>query len=357
MLDDGASSRSVIDVVGSLVGVQAQDQLAAALSIRARGPGLTRGDVEGAWRDGSLVLMWSLRGTRHYHLAGDVRWLLNLLGPVFATPGRRARQLGIAGEVGDKAVAMLCRRLASDGPLTRPQVKEFLAPYGVDPTGQAPIHILHRAALEGLICMVPGSEGEESYVLLDDWVPKTTSRDVDVAAAELAHRYLRTFAPATPADFAAWSGLPRAVVNRAWASIAAGIVEVASPTGTTWLMREHASRLNELGGRSPVRMVGGFDTILLGYADRRLHLAEQHARSVNAGGGLIRPVVLDDGRVVATWALRRRGRRQHVEITPFGSSMPDTKHDVDNIARFLNIDSLSVVVEQFLQPVDGSDQR
>ncbi len=330
-----------VSVVHRVVGIQAQDAMAAALSIRPRGSRLVLADVDRAVAEGSIVLTWTLRGTRHYHAAADVRWLVSLFGPVFGRPGRRARQLGIDSEVGERAVRALRLALADRGPLTRPEVRDLLAPLGVDPSGQAPVHVLFRAACEGVLCVVPGlrAQGGERYVPLDDWVPPgagpdpatAAAGDPATAAAELARRYLATFGPATPADLAAWSGLPAGVVRDAWSSIAGDLVEVAGPDGWWWVLRDRAGLLDE-AGPAPVRMLGGYDTFLLGYADRGLHLPPGHAPSVNAGGGIVRPVVLDDGRVVATWRLDRRRRP---EISPFPGERPDTAAEAADIARFL----------------------
>jgi hypothetical protein len=50
--------------------VQAQDEAAAGLAMRARGRGVVAEDVRAALIDTrSLVLTWSLRGTRHIHRA------------------------------------------------------------------------------------------------------------------------------------------------------------------------------------------------------------------------------------------------------------------------------------------------
>ena len=164
LLSGQPRTRAVEDVVGAMVGVQAQDAVAAALAIRARSRGLMAADVDRAREDGRVVLTWSLRGTRHLHRAEDVRSLVALLGPRFLRPSRRAEQLGIAGAVGDRAVQALHDALAADGPLTRDDVKARLTPLGVDPSGQATIHVVARAALEGVLCVLPG----ERYALLDD---------------------------------------------------------------------------------------------------------------------------------------------------------------------------------------------
>ncbi|MBA2750935.1 MAG: winged helix DNA-binding domain-containing protein [Actinobacteria bacterium] len=355
-----SGSRSATAVVSALVGIQAQDPGAAALSLRARTSGLVTGDVDAALGDErSLVLTWSLRGTRHLHAGSDVRWLVALLGPKFARPGRRAEQLGIAGDIGDNAVRVVRDELASGGPLTRPEVKERLAVHGVDPSGQAAIHVLHRAALEGILCVVPGCVvpgcvipgwgTEERYVLLDDWVEPAPAIDRDQAAVLLARRYLASFGPASPADFAAWSGLGVGVARRAWAELGGALTEVSVPGGRSWLLADQwndlAAAVHEPG---PLRLLGGFDNLLLGYADRGSLLDPEHSGRVNAGGGLIRPTVLADGQVIGTWAHRRSRRPDRVEVETFRPLRVDEtealEQEVVDVSRFLGTRPLTTDV-------------
>ena len=336
LLDDHPPA-DVEAVVAAVAGIQAQDVTAAAMSIRARSPGLALADLARAVREERrLVLTWSMRGTRHLHPAADVRWLLKVFGPVFGRPGRRAEQLGIAGASGDRAVATLRDALAAEGMLTRPQVKERLAAVGVDVSAQAPAHLLRRAALEGVLCILPDPHGEERYVLLDDWLPPpdVPSREEALALPEahlkalgvLASRYLHAFGPATVADFRAWSGLPATQAELGWSAVTARADRPAEPGDAPAAPR-----------RCPVRLTGGFDTLLLGYADRSLHLAPEHARRVNAGGGLVRPVVLDDGIVVATWRYVRG--TDTVEVIPFQAlsrrALDGIEREVGEVGAFL----------------------
>jgi hypothetical protein len=312
--------------------------------VRARVPGAVVDDVHEALRTGELVLVWSLRGTRHVHPAADVRWLVGLLGPVFGRPAARARQLGIDGAVGEEAVAALHEGLAG-GPLTRAEVRELLAPVGVDPEGQAAVHVLHRAACEGVLVVVPDPDGDERYARFDDVVPADPDPPAspEDAAGRLARRHVAAFGPATPDDFATWSGLPRALARAGWAAAAAGpeLAEVATPTGPAWVSAPVAAALDEGAGPAPLRLLGGFDALLLGYADRSLHLPAAQARAVNAGGGMVRPVVVDDGRVVATWKLRRRGRRREVDLAPLPGGPPidggALGAELTDVGRFLGL--------------------
>ncbi len=322
------AARAVDEVVGRLVGVQAQDATAAALAVRARSRGLVAADVDAARDDRRVVLTWSLRGTRHLHRAEDVRWLVGLVGPAFLTPSKRAEQLGIGGATGDRAVRVLRDALAAEGPLTRDEVKARLAPHGVDPSGQAAIHVIARAALEGLLCVLPG----ERYVLLDDWLGPADGTSPAPAAGELARRYLSAFGPASPADFAAWTGLGLPAARREWAAVADDVVEVAP---TSWLLAADGDRAAAAARRpGPVRLVGAFDFLLLAYADRRLHLSPDHARLVNPGGGMVKALVVDDGRVVGTWS-RPAGR---VDVRPFEeSSAANVEREAEDVRRFLDV--------------------
>jgi hypothetical protein len=299
--------------------------------------------VADAWSsNGPLVLTWSLRGTRHLHDHDDVRWLLSIFGPTYAAGApARNRQLGIAGAAGDRAVRAVRDALRRRGPLTRPQVKEVLARRGLDVSGQAPIHLLRRAALEGVLCVVPDLGDRETYVLLDERVPASKLPAREAALAELARRYLRGYGPATPADLATWSGIGRREADSAWAAIASELAEVTTPTGAMWILKGSSRTVAAaVGSPAPVRLLPAFDTLLLGYADRTLFVPTRYARRVNAGGGMIRPTILTDDGVVGTWSLHRdRDRSARVEVDPFARLAPDVRDGIDrealSIVRFV----------------------
>ena len=229
--------------------------------------------------------------------------------------------------------------LAADGPLTRRELAERLAEHGVDPSGQAPIHVIRRAALEGQVCVVPGAGGKERYALLDHWIGgRPASAAPPDASAELARRYLAAFGAATPADFATWSGLAIGAARAAWDAIADELTEVTTSAGPSWILSRSA---NGPSRATPLRLVGGFDTFLLGYADRSLHVSPTDARRINAGGGIIRPAVVADGRVIGTWACRRQ-RGDRIDVDPFRPFTTDERSALEreaaDVGRFLGTD-------------------
>jgi hypothetical protein len=235
-----------------------------------------------------------MRGTLHLVAAEDLPLMLSIFGPLHIARGQtRLTQLGLPPQAAVRSTEHAASILADEGPVTRHELAERLRARGVpvDPKGQAPIHVVRRAALAGVLCEAGVRGREELYGSIDPGpLPER-----DTALVELARRYAAAHAPATRDDFAAWSGLPAADVRRAW--VEPGPAAGEPPEG-------------------PLRLLPAFDEWLLGWASRDLVLPPEHARRAAPGGGIIRPVAIADGRVVATWRLDRRARR--VELDAFG---------------------------------------
>ncbi|HEY4459930.1 MAG TPA: winged helix DNA-binding domain-containing protein [Pseudonocardiaceae bacterium] len=314
-------AESVLDVVETIVAVQAQDVRPARLAIRVRSTGLVAADVDKACRDAIVVRTWLMRGTLHMVRAADVRWLLRVFGKRNADKyaGRR-RQLGLDEDLCNRALAALPTVLR-DGPMERARIVEALAEDGVivDPTGQAPPHLLMLAASTGLICRGPETDRDEpTYVLLDDWVPPADDDPLD-DLRNLATRYVAGYGPTGPADLATWSGLPLGTARCAFAD--AAIAESDPPTTPP---------------TNSVRLLGHFDNYLLGYRSREPIVDPAHDKQVQTGGGFIMPTVLVDGRAVATWRTTPRG---DIYLEPFGTLtepvLRGVRDEVADIGRFL----------------------
>jgi hypothetical protein len=86
-----------------------------------------------------------------------------------------------------------------------------------------------------------------------------------------------------------------------------------------------------------VKLLPAFDTYLLGYASREAVLPPAYARRIHPGGGIIRPSVLLNGRVVGSWTLSRPKRSILVtEFEPLGSDARlSLEAELADVQRFL----------------------
>ncbi|TME06228.1 MAG: winged helix DNA-binding domain-containing protein [Chloroflexi bacterium] len=341
----------VAQVVKDLCGIQAQDASAAALAIRVRSTGLLNDDVERARvQERSVIRTWGQRGTLHLLATEDLDWLLPLFSPVFIAGNRRRYvELGLDEDILARGVRAIYAVLAKKGPLTRDELIEQLATHDIRLTGQARPYLIWHAALKGLICLGPDRGAKPTYVLLSDWVGQghqVHSLSQESAHAELARRYLKAYSPATPEDLAAWSGMPMSTTRAAWQRIADQRIEVEIADRPAWMLKTYASWLDEPPIDAPVvRLLPGFDTYLLGYKKRDLLLPPQHAKRINAGGGLLKPTLLVNGRVVGTWKSKRQKNRLDVLLEPFDQLAPEVQPGVEaevaDLGRFLGVQTTS----------------
>ncbi len=346
LLDRTKPGVSPGDIVRRVCGVQAQEISSAALALRARAVGLTSDDVhEARVGERSVVRTWAMRGTLQLLASGDVGWLLPLVASR-SLPGARRRlaQHGFRDDALAKAVPLLEKMLTEEEPLTRSEVTERLACRGIGTEGQAAYHLIRLAALEGLVCMGPDRGGESTFVLLRDWLGPQSTLEGEAALAELACRYLSAYGPATPEDMAAWSGLRLTETRKAWRLIAGRLSEVDVGTRKMWALHSQDFRLRPEGF---VRLLPRYDNYLLGHRSRDFAVDLRYAREVHPGGGLLRPVALVDGRVIAVWGSKRRGAKLTITVRPFDRLDPGVEKELEaettDLGRFLSMSTGLVI--------------
>ncbi len=343
-LHQKASSGGLAEVVRSLGGVNAQSVPAMMLSLRARIRGLELADVERAIENRTLVRTWAMRGTIHLIDSNDLGWMVSLLGPFILAKGRRRRlELGLDNEKISRSMEVIGTILADERPLTRDALTKALIDHGIgiERKTQAPYHLIAYAALKGLICIGPDSpRGEQTYCLVSEWVGKLKAMPDEESLAELAIRYLRGYGPASPQDFSAWSGLPMADARKGWklAGDREALQEIRVSDRT---LRSPESLYQSLEkpahGCRVVNLLPAFDTLVLGYADRKCLVPEKYMSEVYHGGQTV-PVVLVDGLAAGVWRYERRGRKMYIMVSPFESFDGTTRElineEAEDIGRF-----------------------
>ncbi len=303
------------DVVARLGAVQAQDFPGALWSIGLRLPGCTIDEIERAIAEKAIVRSWSLRGTLHIVAAEDLEWILALTAPrIIARSARRYRELNLDEEIFAKSDNVLSRALRGGRQLMRAEVNDALREAGINPDGQRSYHILNRLGLERRICFGSMRGRQHTFVLFDEWQPRSRELTHDEALAELALRYFSSRGPATLQDFVWWSGLTVRDARTAIAAVEAELNEISinekrylGPPGTS----------PPLKNRPSIDLLPGFDEYLLGYKDRTAAIDTAHAKKVASSNGMFRPTILVEGRVVGLWKSTFQKDALHVTLKPF----------------------------------------
>lgn len=317
------------EVVRWLGAIQAQDYLGALWTIGLRMNQATEAAIEQAVADRTIIRTWPMRGTLHFVAPEDARWMLNLLTPpVIARTAARHRQLELDEAVFARSKDLLVAALQGGKQLTREEMYAVLERGKISATGQRGYHILVQLAQEGLICWGPRSGKQQTFVLLDEWVPQSRQLDRDEALAAVATRYFTGHGPATLHDFMWWTGL-KAADARTALDLAAGQLAQDSMDGKSYWMALDSPALP-----SPppsAYLLPGFDEYLLGYTDRGAALAPQDAPKIHPGGnGVFSPTIVVDGRVVGSWKRTLKKRAVTIEFDPF---RPFTDAEQDAIAE------------------------
>jgi hypothetical protein len=327
----GPPGRDAVTVAQRLLAVQAQDPRAARLAVRARTRGVSASDVDRALtEDRSLLITWLARGTLHLVAAEDYPWLQVLMTPQLrAGCGRRLAQESVSPADADRAVALIVTTIGDQGPCTRAELRDVLERAGIPVAGQALVHILFRASIDGWIVRGPIVGGDHAFVLVRDWLPELSPADAvdrESALAELARRYLAGHAPASERDLARWAGVALRDARAALTAIAGSI----RAEGDQLELRDRA----RLAPLPPPRLLGGFEPTLVGWSSREWILGAHDAAIVT--GGIFRGFALVDGRATATWTLDRG----EVVLAPFeqlsGDVVAALEADGGEVLRFLS---------------------
>ena len=307
--------------VAWLGALQAQDYLGSLWAIGLRLTSATEQRVEQALAERAIVRTWPMRGTLHFVAWQDVRWLLALLTRrVIAQTAARYRQLELDDATFARSKAVFANVLQGGKQLTRAEMSQALEQANIATAGQRGYHILVRSAQDGLICFGAPRGKQQTFTLLDEWIPPTNELTRDEALAALAQRYFTSHGPALLTDFAWWSGLPikeaRVGVELAKAQLAQATIQ-----GQTYWFSP-APPISA-GHALPIHLLPGFDEYMLGYTNRSASLDPIHAQKIQPGGnGVFSPTIVIDGQVAGTWKRTFKQGAVLIELAPFRPLTP-----------------------------------
>lgn len=286
------------DVVRSLGAVQAQDYLGALWAVGLRTRKATEVSVEDAMARRGIVRTWPMRGTLHFVAAEDARWMLRLLTPrVIASVAGRHRQLELDGAVFRRAARAAEQALVGGKQLRRDALYAVWNSAGIATDGSRGLHVLGYLAHTGLLCFGPRTGKQHTITLLEEWVPTARTLERDEALGELARRYFASHGPATIHDFAWWSGLTVTDARAGLDQVKSHFVREVLDGRDYWAPSGSSGRVSA----GTAYLLPAWDEFTVAYRHRGDILDAAHARHVNAGGGILKPVMVIGGRVVGTW--------------------------------------------------------
>lgn len=329
----GNPAKDPSQVVNTLGALQAQDYMQAvwALGLRTRSSSLS--EVEQAIAGREILLTWSIRGTLHFVPPEDVKWMLQLCAPrLLTSAGRRLAQLELEDEALERCRKIIYNALRGGKCMSRPDLLQLLEDGGIRTTSQRGYHILWHCAYHGLICFGPLSGKQQTFVLLDEWIPDFRELAFDESVAELARRYFTSHGPATAHDFAWWSGLTLKDARAGLDAIKGELVVYKIHGCEYWMPNSPAA----LPGSTSVHLLPGFDEVILGYKDRSAVLSPESAPLIVPGSnGVFLPTIALDGQVVGTWKRNIKKKGAELKLIPF-----------DNLEKHI-LEKVKLAAEQY----------
>ena len=346
----GTSISSAVQTVAWLGAVQSQDYGGAKWGLGQRmTPGTTEAELDILFDGGALLRTHVMRPTWHFVLPDDIRWMLDLTGArVQRQNAGRYRELGLDAATLRKATRAIEKAVAGVNPLTRTELAQRMERAGISSEGQRMPYLLMYAELERVICSGPRRGERHTYTLLDERVPATRPLGSEEALALLANRYFGSHGPATPDDFAWWSGL---TVSDARKGVALndGKLSGEDLDGRTYFFAPDGPNAGARLRSPTVHLLPNFDEYLVAYKHHEPNYDEQRL-GPRTSLGILRNILTLDGQVLGAWKRTVRKDDVLIEATPLVTLGAPERRDLERVAnsyaRFMGRPSAEVVTHK-----------
>ena len=323
------------EAIRLLTPLQGQHPPAPYIALAARLDGFDRVDLEAAIRSRRVVKSTLMRLTLHVAAAAEY--------PAYA---QLARQAGMRKWRDTYAHLDEARVAAELGawlaqPRTNGEIRARILRYeGVADDPWTPV-IFARTLLP-LVQLPPAGFWDDKR--RPGFVLDPRPRPDPVAAAMLVlSRYLAAFGPAGRRDAAAWAGVAQRDLAEAWTRLP--VLTYRDERGAE-LLDLPGLPLPPASTALPVRLLANWDQPLLAHAEReRILPPELLPLKLTLSGD---PTVTVDGRVAASWQLRREGDAVQLTVTPLvelrRSARAEIRAEAERTARFCEPGARSIDV-------------
>ena len=293
------SSVEPAEIVRWLGAVQAQDYLGSLWGIGLRLKSSNESEIEKAIENRKIVRSWPMRGTLHFVAAEDLRWMLQFLTPrVIQRSAGLYKQVELDNKVFSKCNKLLSAALKGGEGLTRKEIYAVWERARISTASQRGLHILGHLAQTGLICFGARKGRQQTFVLLDEWLPSSKMLQKDQAFAKLTLAYFQSHGPATIQDFSWWSGLTIAEATQAVKSLGAQLVEEKLDTQAYYILPgSKGQKTSQL-----VFLLPNYDEYFVAYKDRSAAINQNLVKNIpQFGNGIFTSPIVINGLMAGYW--------------------------------------------------------
>ncbi len=305
------------DIAGYMGAIQAQDLEMSKWAIGQRMPNSTKGIIENALNDGSLVRTHILRPTWHIVAGKDIRWMMALTGKNIKTlAGTYERKLGMDATLFIKANDLIIKALEGGKSLTRQEIMQELERGGIKTDSSRAVHFMMNAETDAIVCNGTPKGKEITYALLDEKVPKGTIMSKEESLYALAKVYFKSHAPATLHDFHWWSGLSMTDARAGLQSVKADLEEIMIDGKTYFQPKD----LAVVDAQDSFFLLPAFDEYCVSYKDRNAIFDKKWHGQAITSNGIFKPIVVINGKVEGVWKRTIQKNKVLIEASFFDAS-------------------------------------
>jgi len=321
----------VRDMVEHLVGLQAQEIMPPYYGLWSRIDGFDPNELGRLLEEREVVRLWLMRGTIHLATVEDALAFKPLTQVVAERQHRGGHFSRRMGGADIEALLKTARELLAEEPLGGRELGRRLVVrgFGDDPEAIANAARTHLPLVQVTPRGIWGQRGQAKLATIQSWTGRELEPEPSID--DFVLRYLRAFGPASVADIQNWSGLTRLteVVER----LRERLVAFQDERGRELFDLPDAPR-PEPDVPAPVRLLGEYDNVLLGHADRKRIIPADFPWAAMLAPGRFVNNLLVDGELRATWWLERPGKATALlGIRPFGRLSKQDREEVEAEAQ------------------------
>jgi len=322
-----APAGNAIKVIDDVLGLNAQGALNYQISLWSRVAGLENGFLPRCLHEErSLARSWLMRDTVHivpsdrFHATRRAleESLLREWNRWTVKTGRKEN-----AQSWEPLYPLILGALKGDT-MTIREIQDT-----IDWTGEEKKRLLHRLVREmshkGLLCHATSAgpwyhSAEHSFARVDEWLNGSQTELTDEEArAEIARSYLRTYGPASIADFAYWTGMRVGAAKPIFKGLDGLItLKVEGQRRELHLLEEDLPDLEGSEEKpAPVRLLPQFDALVMGHKDKERLIDPDTRKSIFLPWANVSATILVDGRIQGVWKMTKEKGYWDLEITPF----------------------------------------